>query len=177
MVVCEASLFLDLYSKHFMLSVLWGDGGVCTELDVLPEDEKLKLVKRWLCLYFIIVILTVETETLGKTENITTMQNLSNVSVFAYVNVWYLPLEILWIHIQWSFYTVCGLFVWPGSTTYGIGSTRQGYQLHLLKVRLEIGRSGSSNMGWICTTTYSLKLNVRNFLIKKLLVYLLSCLM
>lgn len=67
-----------------MLSGLWGDGGVCTELDVLPEDEKLKLVKRWLCLYFIIAILTVETATRGKTEN---MQNLSNVSVFAYVNV------------------------------------------------------------------------------------------
>lgn len=70
-----------------MLSGLWGDGGVCTELDVLPEDEQLKVVKRWLCLYFIIAILTVETATRVKTENITTMQNLSNVSVFAYVNV------------------------------------------------------------------------------------------
>lgn len=53
----------------------------------MPEDEKLKLVKRWLCLYFIIVILTVETVTRGKTENITTMQNLSIVSVFAYVSM------------------------------------------------------------------------------------------
>lgn len=67
-----------------MLSGLWGDSGVCTELDALPEDEKLKLVKQWLCLYFIIAILTVETATRGKAEN---MQNLSNVSVFAYVNV------------------------------------------------------------------------------------------